>query len=52
MKSNNFRNLTVILNNARGLGVYGYGYGYGYGNGYYENEEKEGILTRIKKNFN
>jgi Mrp family chromosome partitioning ATPase len=57
IKINNFHKLTVILNDAKGMGVYGYGYGYGfeygygYGSSYYEGEEKQGILNRIKRNF-
>jgi tyrosine-protein kinase Etk/Wzc len=57
MRSNNFKNLTVVLNDARGASAYGYGYGYGYGyeygygNSYYDEEEKEGLLTRLRRNF-
>jgi capsular exopolysaccharide synthesis family protein len=55
MRTNNFNNLTVVLNDARGAGAYGYGYGYGYeygyGNSYYDEEEREGLLTRLRRNF-
>ncbi|MGV3641793.1 MAG: GumC family protein [Adhaeribacter sp.] len=55
MRTNNFHKLTVVLNDSRGMGGYGYGYGYGYeygyGNSYYEEEEREGLLTRLRKNF-
>jgi len=53
IKTNKFNKLTVILNDAKAQGGYGYGYGYdyAYGNSYYDLEEKEGILTRLKKSF-
>ena len=55
MRTNNFNKLTVVLNDAKGIGSYGYGYGYGYDygydNSYYEEEEKEDLLTRLRRNF-
>ena len=53
IKTNKFNKLTVILNDAKAQGGYGYGYAYGYGysNSYYDLEEKEGVLTRLKRNF-
>jgi len=57
IKTNKFNKLTIILNDAHAVGSYGYGYeygygyGYGYANSYYEDTEKEGLLTRLKRNF-
>jgi tyrosine-protein kinase Etk/Wzc len=55
MRSNNFNRMTVVLNDAKGMGAYGYGYGYGYeygyGNSYYDDEERPGLLARLKNNF-
>jgi tyrosine-protein kinase Etk/Wzc len=51
---NNFKKLSIILNDFSNLSSYGYGYkyGYGYGYGYYSNEDEKsstGIVGRIRK---
>jgi capsular exopolysaccharide synthesis family protein len=51
---NNFKKLSVILNDFSNLSGYGYGYkyGYGYGYGYYSDEEKKDTaLSRFKNIF-
>lgn len=46
---NNFKNLTVILNDFDALKSYGYGYkyGYGYGYGYYEKDTDKKLTNRF-----
>lgn len=58
MRINNFSKMCTILNDASdasgygyGYGGYGYNYGYGYINSYYEDEEPETLMTRLKKKF-
>ena len=57
MRINNFTKMCTILNDADALGAYGYGYGYSYGygygysNGYYDEEQKETFISRLKKKF-
>ncbi|QNF33158.1 polysaccharide biosynthesis tyrosine autokinase [Adhaeribacter swui] len=57
MRINNFNKMCTILNDADSMVAYGYGYGYSYGygygysNSYYEDEQPESFITRLKKKF-
>lgn len=50
-RTNEFRNLVLLLNGVKQVGGYGYGYGYGYGKGYYEDYGDKGILSMIRSLF-
>ena len=57
MRINNFNKMCTILNDADSMVAYGYGYGYSYGygygysNSYYEEDQPENLITRLKKRF-
>ena len=50
-KTNQFKNLSVLINSVKFSRGYGYGYGYGYDAGYYNQSKKNGKLFKLPKQF-
>ncbi len=52
VNTNQFKNLSVLINSVKYSKTYGYGHGYGYGSGYYDDQEtKNGKLFKIPKSL-